>query len=59
MRNEEITNYLKSISFIQYKSDECLFEKYSKENILIALLILYEDNILITSEDNEIKFIYK
>jgi len=29
--NEEITNFLKSIGFIQYKSDKCLFGKYNKE----------------------------
>ena len=31
MWNEEITNYLKSISFKQYKSDKCLFGKYNKK----------------------------
>jgi len=57
MWNDEITYYLKSISFIQYKFDKCLFGKYSIENKLIALLTLYVDNIQITGEDNEIRYI--
>jgi len=47
MWNEEITNYLKSIGFKQYKSDKCLFGKYNKKK-LIRLLTLYVDDILIT-----------
>ena len=41
----------------QYKSDKCLFGKYNKQNKLVALLTLYVDDILITGEDNEIKYI--
>ena len=59
MWNEEITNYLKSIGFKQYKSDKCLFGKYNKGNKLIGLLTLYVDDILITGEDYEIKNIIK
>ena len=55
MWNEEITNYLKSIGFKQYKSDKCLFGKCNEENRLIELLTLYVDDILITGEDYEIK----
>jgi len=59
MWNEEITNYLNSIGFKQYKSDKCLFGKYNKENKLIELLLLYVDDILITGENYEIKNIIK
>ncbi|KAG4103459.1 hypothetical protein H8356DRAFT_1362268 [Neocallimastix lanati (nom. inval.)] len=31
---EEITNYLKSIGFIQYKSDKCLLGKYTKKDAI-------------------------
>ena len=48
MQNEEITNYLKSVDFKQYKSDKCLFGKCNKENKLIGLLALFVDDILIT-----------
>ena len=36
-----------------------IWKKYSKENKLIGLLTLYIDDILITGEDNEIKYILK
>jgi len=41
----------------QYLSDKCLFGMYNKKNKLIALLTLYVDDILITGEDNIVKFI--
>jgi len=59
MWNEEITNYLKSIGFKQYKSDKCVFGKCKKDNKLIGLLSLYVDVILIIGEDYEIKNIIK
>jgi len=56
MWNKKITDFLKFIGFIQYKSDKCLFGKYNKENKLIVLLTLYVDGILIIGEDKEINF---
>jgi len=55
--NQDITSYLKSIGLVQYKSDKCLFGIHNKHNKLIALLTLYVDDILITGEEKEIKYI--
>jgi len=50
----EISKFLKSTGYIQYKTDKCLFGKYNKNKKLISLLTLYVDDILITGYDNEI-----
>jgi len=55
--NQDISTFLKSIGLKQYRTDKCLFGKYNEQNKLTALLTLYVDDILITGENTEIKYI--
>jgi len=51
--NIKITNFLINNGFTQLNSEKCIFKKVEKE-ILIAIIGIYEDDMIITGYDNEI-----